>query len=293
MTGRPFFLHNQRGKRALLVIALILSIVVAIVTSGCIGEQKSSDTGNSSYNFTVQSTKVIQKKSIPLPDPLGTMPSYSRNQVIIVDFQKFLTDWNERMHWGFSAQQIEDYNRTLKSGLLMKYQKGPGYKGGFDWDIPDIKTFSLELGDEIGLTKNQTEMFAAAADVYYREGKLAANKSPAIDILSIDNCSLQIERGKQKQINITYQYTAWVSPGTVRFTSTQTPLTLAFNPPEFMVKPYTEYQAIATIAANPSLEPGLYQFGITINGKNMSEVHCRDSDSDKGDGQRIINVTVL
>jgi hypothetical protein len=268
--------------------------VAVIFTAGCAGVQTTGEKSNFSDNLSGQFTKEIQTRNpLPTPDPLGTMPSQPRNQVIIVDFQKFLTDWNERMHWGFSARQIEDYNRTLKSGLLMKYQSKPGYKGGIDWNIPDVKTFSLELGDEIGLTKNQTEMFAAAADDYYLKGKVAMHKSPAIDILSIDNCSIQIERGKQKQINITYQYTAWVSPGTVKFTSTQTPLTLAFNPSEFTVKPYTEYQAIATIAANPSLEPGLYQFGITINGKNTSEVHCRDSDSDNGDHQRIINVTVL
>ncbi len=277
----------------LLVIALTLTIVGMMFTTGCTGEPKTGESKNFSDNRTVQFTNEIQKSRIPTPIPVETMPSQPRNQVIIVDFQNFLTDWNEKMHWGFSAQQIEDYNRTLKSGLLMKYQKGPGYKGGFDWDIPDIKTFSLELGDEIGLTKNQTEMFAAAADVYYRESKLAFHKPlPSIDILSIDNCSIQIERGKQKQINITYQYTADVSPGTVRFTSTQTPLTLSFNPSEFTVKSYTEFPAVVTIHASPSLPSGLYRFSIGIDDRRISELRCRTGGPAVDYGERMINVTV-
>jgi hypothetical protein len=275
------------------VIILITLVIVLLFISGCTGEQKTEENKNLSDNLTGQLTKEIQTKRQITLDPLRTIPSQSRNQVIIVDFQKFLTEWNEKMHWGLSDQQIEEYNRTLKSGLLMDYQTKPGYKGDIAWDIPDIKTFSLELGEDIGLTKNQSEVFATIADDYYLKGKIAADKPLAIDILSIENCSIQIDRGKQKEINITYQYTAWVSPGTVRFTSTQTPLTLAFNPPEFTVKPYTEYQAVATIIASPSLEPGLYQFGITINGKNTSEVHCKESGSDLGNGQRMVNVTVL
>jgi len=176
MTGCPFF-YDHRAKRVLSVIVLISIIIVIIFIVGCTSKQKTGENRNFSENQTGLFTKEIQTTHIPVPVPVVTMPSQSRNQVIIVDFEKFLTDWNEKMHWNFSPQQIENYNRTLENGLLKKYQTIPGY---LTLDIPDIKSFCLEVGNAIGLTKKQSEEFAAAADDDLRKDKIEFGKPLSI-----------------------------------------------------------------------------------------------------------------
>ena len=103
------------------------------------------------------------------------------------------------MHWGFSSQQIENYSRSLEDGVLKKYKKFPDYP---TLDIPDMKMFCLEVGDAIGLSKNQSEAFATAADDELSRAKITSNPPLPIDILSIDYCSITIARGQQK--NSTY-----------------------------------------------------------------------------------------
>lgn len=85
------------------------------------------------------------------------------------------------MHWGLSSREIEDLNRTLMSSLLKRYQSTSGYNGQVYLKIPDIKPFCLELGDEIRLTKNQTDLFVAAADDYYWKGRFTAHNLVVIE----------------------------------------------------------------------------------------------------------------
>ncbi|HSA37683.1 MAG TPA: hypothetical protein P5013_02185 [Methanoregula sp.] len=228
----------------------------------------------------------------PIPPPDINMTTQAGNQVIISDFQSFLTEWNKKMNWSFSTRQIVDYNRTLMNGLLKKYQKTPGY---LSLDIPDIKSFCREVGAAISLTKNQSETFATAADEDLRRAKMEFEKPILIDGLSIDNCSFNIDRGTLKQFNISYwsyEYSSDKSPGTLHFTSTQTPLNLVFSPSEFTMKSGKDYSASVTITANLSLSSGLYQFEILIDGKHTGEVYCKEGGPVSGFGQRMINVTV-
>jgi hypothetical protein len=277
------------------MIALITLITVLLFISGCTEEQKTMENKNSPDNQTRQFTKNVQKTFIPTPSSPGTTPSRSGNQLYLEDIQDFLTDWNEWMDWGFSAQQIADFNRSLTSGILKKYQINSGYKKDtIAWDIPDMKLFCLELGNEIGLSKDQSEIFATNADDYYARGKISFEGGvPTKHFFSMDNCSVTIERGKQKQINLTYTLKADVTPTIVRFNSTQTPLTLAFYPSELTVKPFHKYQAVIIINTSPSLEPGRYQFRPSIEGKDWADMYCMDSDPYTGVNQNIIYVTVV
>lgn len=279
------------GVISLLVVIVIL-LIIWFVMSGI------SDNRNRNTNETDSSIKIITKmptlngniKSIPPPDINVT--TQAGNQVIISDFQSFLTEWNKKMNWSFSTRQIEDYNRTLMNGLLKKYQKTPGY---LTLDIPDMKSFCLEVGSAISLTKNQSETFATAADEDLRRAKIEFDKPILIDGLSIDKCSFNIERGTQKQFNISYwsyEYIADNGTGTLHFTSTQTPLNLVFSPSEFTMKSGKDYPASITITANLSIASGLYQFEILIDGKHTGEVYCKEGGPVSGYGQRMINVTV-
>ncbi len=101
------------------------------------------------------------RKPFPPSDPNATFYVSGGNQISISDFPRFLAKWNDKMHWGFSPEQIENYSRKLEDGVLKKYKTNPNYPS---LEIPDLKPFCLEVGDAIGLSKKQSEVFAIAAD---------------------------------------------------------------------------------------------------------------------------------
>ena len=76
------------------------------------------------------------------------------------------------MDWRISPRQIENYSRMLEDGVLKKYKKFPDYP---TLDIPDMKPFCLEVGDAIGLSKNQSEAFVIAADDDLKRAKITNN----------------------------------------------------------------------------------------------------------------------
>jgi len=128
-----------------------------------------------SANTSGQLSNLI--KFIPPSTPdTSFSSSSSENQVYISDFQSFLVEWNGKMNWSFSTQQIEMYNLTLENGLLKKYQTIPGY---LTLDITDMKSFCLEVGDALGLTSRQSERFASAADFDLRKAKISSH-SPVL-----------------------------------------------------------------------------------------------------------------
>jgi hypothetical protein len=265
-------------------LSLMIVIGCIVLTAGC-----ASQTPAVNETAPIIPNKDFRRPTYT-PDPNSTPYVPGGNQLLITDFPRFLAEWNDKMHWGYSPQQIENYSRKLEEGVFKKYKINPDYP---TLNIPDMKPFCLEVGDAIGLSKTQSEVFATAADNELRRAKITSNPPLAIDILSIDNCSISFERGKQKQLNISYQYTADPRPGVVHFTSTQTPLNLVFDPPEFTVKPYTEIPVVITITASPSLAPGSYPLGIMIDGRIISELRCRAGGPVVNYGQRIINVTVV
>ena len=261
-------------------LSLMIVIGGIVLTAGC-----ASQTPAVNETAPIIPNKDF-RRSTYTPDPNSTPYVPGGNQLLITDFPRFLAEWNDKMHWGYSPQQIENYSRTLEDGMLKKYKKFPDYP---TLDIPDIKLFCLEVGDAIGLSKTQSEVFATVADNELRRAKITSN----LDILSIDNCSISFERGKQIQLNISYQYTADPRPGVVHFTSTQTPLNLVFDPPAITMKPYTEIPVVITITASPSLAPGSYPLGIMIDGRIISELRCRAGGPAVDYGQRMMNVTVV
>jgi PKD repeat protein len=160
--------HNECKRKKKISIKLKKIGIVLLILFAIILPASASTTGLIS--------NPIKHKPIPIPtltSDTGISSKSSANQVIIGDFQNFLVEWNEKMGWGISTQQIEKYNHSLTNNILKKYQTTPGYP---ILDIPDIKLFCLEVGNAIGLTKNQSEEFAAAADDNLRKDKIEFDK---------------------------------------------------------------------------------------------------------------------
>jgi hypothetical protein len=116
------------------------------------------------------------RKPFPTLDPNATPYVPGGNQISISDFPRFLAKWNDKMHWGFSPEQIENYSRKLEDGVLKKYKTNPNYPS---LEVPDLKPFCLEVGDAIGLTKNQSEVFATAADDELSRAKIYPPLTPS------------------------------------------------------------------------------------------------------------------
>ncbi len=151
----------------------VRTILTLRIVAGCI----LLTTGCTSQPSDVDKTAPVPPNTdprIPLlfPDPNSTPYAPGGNQLLIVDFPGFLAEWNEKMHWGYSPQQIETFSVTLEDGVLRKYKKFPDYP---TLDIQDMKPFCLEVGDAIGLSKNQSEAFATAADDDLRRAKITSN----------------------------------------------------------------------------------------------------------------------
>ena len=116
------------------------------------------------------------RKPFPPSDPNATPYVPGGNQISISDFPRFLAKWNDKMHWGFSPEQIENYSRKLEDGVLKKYKTNPNYPS---LEVPDLKPFCLEVGDAIGLTKNQSEVFATAANDELSRAKIYPPLTPS------------------------------------------------------------------------------------------------------------------
>jgi hypothetical protein len=141
------------------MLVLILGIGCLVLAAGC------TSTPENPY-------KDI-RKPFPTLDPNATPYVPGGNQISISDFPRFLAKWNDKMHWGFSPEQIENFSHSLENGVLKKYKTNPNYPS---LEIPDLKPFCLEVGDAIGLSKKQSEVFAIAADEELIKDKIEFNK---------------------------------------------------------------------------------------------------------------------
>jgi hypothetical protein len=153
--------HPMTSLRTILALMIVMMCIV--LTTGCTSQPSAMD------KTTPKPPNTDPRQPLLFPDPNLTPYVPGGNQLLIGDFSRFLAEWNDKMHWGYSPQQIENYSRTLEDGVLRKYKKFPDYP---TLDIPDMKPFCLEVGDAMGLSKNQSEAFAIAADDDLRRAKL-------------------------------------------------------------------------------------------------------------------------
>ena len=296
-----------RGDRGFSLLFLALLLGILVFASGCTG-QESGAAKNASGNTTgsvvekapskapetarAEDTVVTGNSSGPLPQrvrvtvspqkvqPVTTKPG---NQMYISDIEDFLSEWNGYMEWGFSSEEIAGLNKSLRSGFLKKFEPDRQPRSiANHYNIPDMYTFCLELGGEIGLTRDQSEVFARKADGYYSRGKIAYEGGvPTKHFLTFDHCAFTLVRGQASQINMTYTYEYPDPPETIRFNKTGTPLELTFSPTGVSrIKSFHEYPASVRVTADPSLQPGQYQFRVTIDGVYWTEMHCRDMDTE-------------
>lgn len=156
------------------ILALTILMICILLATGCTSQPSAVD------KTAPVTLNTDPRKFIFISDPNSTPYVSMGNQFYITDFPQFLAEWNNKMHWGYSPQQIENYSRTLEDGVLKKYKKNPDYP---TLDIPDMKPFCLEVGDAIGLSKKQSEAFAIADDDDLRRAKILSNPPLTVPLL--------------------------------------------------------------------------------------------------------------
>ena len=85
----------------------------------------------------------------------------------MLDRNRFFNVLNKVMNWGLSQTQIEDYANPMENGILKKYITHPQYPETLD--IPNGRQFYLEIGEDLGFTKEESEEFVRAIDEYSPE----------------------------------------------------------------------------------------------------------------------------
>jgi len=99
----------------------------------------------------------------------------------LLDRNRFFNVLNKVMNWGLSQTQIEDYANPMENGILKKYITHPQYPETLD--IPNGRQFYLEIGEDLGFTKEESEEFVRAIDEYQRK------EFEITDCPSWENCS--------------------------------------------------------------------------------------------------------
>ena len=103
-------------------------------------------------------------------------------------------------------------------------------------------------------------------------------KPPSRDQLTIENCSVIVNRGETRKINITFQHDPFGGFMETSYISSQTPLNITIRPSGFISKHFLEFPSVVTISADPSLIPGLYPVSFTVHGLDDSlETYCKDT----------------
>jgi hypothetical protein len=102
--------------------------------------------------------------SVNAPDQLpNNLDSLSKQEpddgVLIDNATSFLIFWNEKMNWGLSLQQIEDYSAKLDDQILVKYRDPSNENYS---NIKNLDKFGDELGNLIGLSKEQSTAYVKA-----------------------------------------------------------------------------------------------------------------------------------
>jgi len=84
-------------------------------------------------------------------------------------FPGFLSQWNEKMAWGLTPEQISGYSEDVNQGrVLTKYissnQKAIG--------VVDIREFCKDIAEDLGFSTEQSDQFAKTAKEYYDRQKV-------------------------------------------------------------------------------------------------------------------------
>ena len=103
-------------------------------------------------------------KNIPAPNALivnsNSPPPQEQNDGVVIDNpEEYLKNWNDKMHWGLTQQQIMDDAKKLETTVLPKYRDESDKK---NFEIKNLTRFSQEMGESIGLSKEQVSAYVSA-----------------------------------------------------------------------------------------------------------------------------------
>jgi hypothetical protein len=153
-----------------------------MLMAGCVGQN--SD-GKDVTNITGPSLNDNQPRPTPsLISSAGSdMPRPIFYELTLTwddRFHDFLIDWNKKMSWGFSQQEIDSKYERLKTGALIKYQS-PSDSTLY---IQNMSEFCLDLGNVLGLTQMQSEEFARTASAYYGRQRMGTRQEEILNAVS-------------------------------------------------------------------------------------------------------------
>jgi hypothetical protein len=126
--------------------------------------------GNAAHvNMTVPSQDIVQPRVTSTHDPAAGALSSGKPETVSVagSIREDLIFWNEKLQWGLSPEQIDEYSASMETGVLKKYRTNPEYPHALF--IPDERQYFREVGGALGFTPSESEEFVRTVYEYRRQ----------------------------------------------------------------------------------------------------------------------------
>ncbi len=293
--------------RALFIILLVVAGQVLI--AGCVGQDgQRKNVGNVPSTVFITPSFPVPSQNLQKGHWMNTDPISDKRVADILggktkwrtsEVNQNLPDLYTAPIGGYEATVVTLESNTWFETNYTFYSRnwGPGEVNyslsawSYNWSpINGVISYSpVNLNIRVHLGNNSTQY---ADDQVSFKTRLGGPYS--LDYLSTDNCSIRIERGEKKQLNISYQYYFDRGLGKINFSTAPTPLNITFTPSDFIVKHGIEFPVVLTISAGSYVSPGEYPLEFLINGNTRPQViKCRDTNTYSRIGMPFINVTVV
>lgn len=91
------------------------------------------------------------------------------------------------MNWNLTPEQLNNYSASMRNGVLKKYVYNPQYPETLD--IPNQRQFYFEIGNELGLTQEESAKIVQKIEENYRKN-FESTDPPSWDKSSIPNLQI-------------------------------------------------------------------------------------------------------
>lgn len=140
------------------VLVMLLLAAAVLLAAGCAGESV-SDNKNSGDLSPLKPVRITAMPTLTLPTD---QKSTSGSEIVSTwgSTKDVLIFLNRNTNWNLSPSQIDEYSVYLENGVLKKYRTNPDFPHALF--IPDEWQFYHEIGESLGFTKEEADVFVAA-----------------------------------------------------------------------------------------------------------------------------------
>ena len=294
------------------IFALTLIIVVVLLVAGCVGQLPGNKINleNSTapskmpviYTAPIGGFEITDATLVPNTTFETNYTFYSRNWGP-GEVNYSLSVWYMNASYWCCASPVSQVQSTIQPSTIF-VEPNHSYTSkvsltsdtlpkefftGFHYIGGGSEYYSARLNISVRLGDNSTQFADDQVVLLSRP-----SRPFVLDTLSTDNCSIIMNHGEKKQLNLSYVYYQDRGLGKINITTSQTPVNITITPSDFIVKHGIEFPFVLTISAGAYVPPKEYPVDILINGDKLPwGIHCRNIDAYQGTQVPSINMTIV